>query len=218
MPFYDKHNDSLNKLANQIADIGQLLKNTKLINSNVEEVKKTVLINSMSLAKKVIDLRSFYLSLALNTKNEAVTFDKSIANSLNITINKIDYSDYFVYEITFPIIIPKKESKINKTLWNNSFISAYEHFSKTTSTPITRINNPIVIFENRFIRKEKNNGLKDTDNYELSILLNMFQFYFIEDDRNATIVNRNVFGCGTNGTKVYILSEDNLLDFLLNSF
>lgn len=144
--------------------------------------------------------------------------NSDLNNPLDIHINKTDYSSYFVYEITVPIIIPKAKEQINKDLWITSFKAALTEFDYNYVKTLERISNPIVIFENVF-SKRKNNGLKDCDNYSISELLNIIQSFFIYDDRTATVIIRNIYNSSTeNKTKIIIISDDNFLDYLLNNF
>lgn len=201
----------------------------KLISKNLNRISKSIFFLSpnkeknysilLKAYKEILSvsevLREYLANIKLN-KTEIVT-DNKIENPLSIQIKKIIFNDYFVYEISIPIILPKEKNQTNKKLFQISLKNAITTY-KAKYNDIVKISEPIVIFENQFTKSKKGVGLKDTDNYCISEFLNYLQSFFIEDDRTATTVVRNISKAADNKTTIIIIPAENIIDYLLNNY
>lgn len=217
MPVVNRTALEIKKVIEKIKTVEQSLLSMNARGSKSFHIK-TISSAIRKLCSCVIDLRLILLPLVASTQDMQNELDDDISDIIAINFDLIEFDDFIVYEITVPVIIPKTKSLISKNLWNCSFKAAYKHFCERHGIKIQRIGNPVVIFENQFINETQGNGLKDTDNYEVSDLLNMLQYYFISDDSTATLAVRNITGAPKNQTKIYIISEENLKDWLLNCY
>ena len=166
-------------------------------------------LRSIILDCKPTDYSSYNL-----TKEEFLSID----NPVDIKISKTNYDNYFAYDIDIPVIIPKSKNQIDIKLWYTSFQTAIREYKNSNNCEISLISNPVIIFENLFRYKSKGNGVKDTDNYSITELLNILQGLFIEDDRNATTVIRNIYNSSKNQTHILIVPDDKIIDYLLNNY
>lgn len=215
MPIVNKTALEIKRVTEKLKKIEQSLSEVNVKDTRIV-YKKAIISSIKKLCSCVIELRSILLSIIISPKETQEAFDNDISEIININFDLMEFDDFTVYEITIPVIIPKTKSLISKSIWNSSFKVAYKRLCENQKDVIERIESPIVIFENQFINQNQGNGLKDTDNYEISDILNMLQYYFIADDSTATTIVRNITGACENRTKIYIVSEKNFRDWILN--
>lgn len=212
----DNYNNQLSNIINKLVLLIDELKNLNINENNTIAVKKILYIKKSVLAHIILEIRELYSVLPYPAHYEALdldTFDEDLSQDLNIIISVIDFYDFYSYKIKLPIILPRTKSSLNRVLLTNSFQKAYNRLLKISNSNLPKINNPIIVFENHFIKDSEHNGVKDLDNYEISDVLNIIQTYFIHDDRTASIYQRNVFNSFENYTLIYILEESNFISF-----
>lgn len=214
--FYKKQ---IQQVSDELIAIAKELDNINITNNNTNNVKKILYLKKSKLANLVLMLRNIFASLPYSKSNEYPTindFDNSLSDDFKISISIMDYLDFFVYKIKLPIILPRVKSNVNRVLIINSFDKAYKKLLQVKQSNILKIDNPVIVFENHFIKDSEQNGVKDLDNYELSDILNIIQTYFIHDDRTASIFHKNIFDSFSNYTTIYILEEKNFIPFLVS--
>ncbi len=200
--------DDIRIISEQMLSLSDKLK--KFSSSDSKNRIKQLKYVSLKLCEIIISLRRL---LRLSDRKEHDILDYEIGTSLGFDIKKLEYN-YPVYKITLPFLLPRKDENITPVLFSAAFRSSLKRYREENGSFIEPIKNPVVVFENRAVDKRIGNGLKDVDNYNISGVLNALQQPFRFDDRNATLVFRNIVGNEKNETVVYVLAEEIITDFL----
>ena len=178
--------------------------------THLETFRQVMLDCSKRLARCSMQCREYYLTLSADRKHEQYRFDARVTYELDIRIEYIEYKEFSAYKIVMPVLLPARDGKeaTDKELWLNCFRAAVERYCKKQI--IKRINNPGIAFVHRFNSFTDNNVIKDTDNYDVSFVVNMLQTYFIGDDRDASLYRCNTDGASKNRTEVFVMDKKNL--------
>jgi hypothetical protein len=213
--------NQLNQISNELLSISKEINNINVKKNNTSNIKRVLYLKKSNLANIILTLRNLFATLPYSDSvlNEYPTiddFDNSLSDDFKVSLSIIDYKDFFAYKIKLPIILPRVKSNMNRVLIINSFDNAYKKLSQASDVEIQKIDNPVIVFENHFIKDSEQNGVKDLDNYELSDVLNIIQTYLIHDDRTASIYQKNIFDGFANYTIIYVLEEKNFIPFLIS--
>lgn len=174
--------------------------------AHIGNAMQILLRESKKIAECVNECRKHYLSISPTPSKSKKSFDAEIAKSIDVSFELVDFGKFKAYKLTFPFILERKYT--DKTLWTNSYLAVLSENNK-----IERIKEPAIVFELNFDKFGNQNNLKDVDNYDKSLIINMLQMYFIEDDRNATVVSRNNVDSTENKTIVYVFDKKYLSIF-----
>ncbi len=177
---------------------------------HLENVQQLLLIESKRLAECVNECRDYYSSIPLSPTKAKNVFDIQVANSLNISFSEIAFKNFSAYKLTFPLVLERNYT--DKTLWTNSFVSVLSKYKG-----IKKLDNPAIVFEHHFDKYGNQNNLKDVDNYDKSMIINMLQMYLISDDRRAAIIDINKSDSVKNKTVIYVFDNKNLSDFFIET-
>ena len=179
--------------------------------THLETFRQIMLDCSRRLAKCSVQCREYYLTLSADRKKDQEIVDAKVAANIDISIMQIDYKEFSAYKITLPVLLPQKYGQIGtyKDMWLNSFKAAVERYCRNNNV-IERIDNPGVAFVHRFTKYTDNRIVKDTDNYDISFVMNMLQTYFISDDRNASLYRCNKDDASESCTEVYVMDKRKL--------
>ena len=202
------------KTIDTIEDISFFMNNAECDFKNgvhLETFRQIMLDSSRRLAKASIQCREYYLTLSANRKIEQNVFDTRVSIKLNFSVARIDYKEFSVYKLVLPILLPGKDGKknTNKEMWFNCVKAGVERYCRQNKK-IERLNNPGIAIVHRFNKFTDNNVIQDTDNYDVSFVINILQAYFINDDRDASIYRCNIEDHADNLTEVYVMEKRNL--------
>ena len=199
------------ELLKQLNSLSDYIYNADFDNLTVRNVN--VIISTA--ADFLLSLREslIYSNITGDTKN---IIDTSIIKEFKIIIDK-EYIDEqsFCYNITFPILLPKRGTRINSSLLSICLNKAIEDYKERYEGPIIPVPNPLVFFENRFTESIYDIGsVKDADNYETGSIINAFQGIFYGDDRNVALFIKNTGACEESKTIIHILPQSLLSTFI----
>ena len=175
--------------------------------THLETFRQIMLDSSRRLAKCSVQCREYYLTLSADRKSDQAIIDNKVAENIDISIKRIEYKEFFAYKITLPVLLPQKYGQVGtyKDMWMNCFKASVERYCE--SNVIERIDNPGIAFVHRFTKYTDNRIIKDTDNYDISFVVNMLQTYFISDDRNASLYRCNKHDAFESCTEVYVMEK-----------
>lgn len=202
------------KTINTIEDISFFMNNAECDFKNgvhLETFRQIMLDSSRRLAKASIQCREYYLTLSANRKKDQSVIDNKVSLTLNVSVDRIDYKEFSVYRLVLPILLPRKDGKAStcKDMWLNCVKACVEGYCRSHKG-IKRLNNPGIAIIHRFNKYTDSNIIKDTDNYDVSFVVNILQAYFINDDRDASIYRCNIEDHKDNYTEVYVMEKRNL--------
>ena len=176
--------------------------------THLETFRQIMLDCARRLAKCSVQCREYFLTLSADRKTEQEKIDTNVAEHIDISIKQIEYREFSAYKITLPVLLPQKYGKVGtyKDMWLNCFKAAVERYCSKNNV-IERIDNPGIAFVHRFTKYTDNQIVKDTDNYDVSLVMNMLQTYFISDDRNASLYRCNKHDASESCTEVFIMDK-----------
>lgn len=212
MPILNKNDNKIISISKNLKDISEVILRATDIDKEKSNNDTNTLRNcALNLCDVILAIKDILIKhpYKINKKE----FDKELIEKFNFRFDEFKFNDFLVYTVKIPFILPKANHYISPTLLNYLLDKAKIEYEEAYKKKLLKINNPVVFFENRFIKASENKGFKDVDNYAISEFLNCFQKYFFNDDRNVTLINRNIIGAKQYETIVYIVSEAEFFDF-----